>query len=354
MLRKKTKTVKIGSVLIGGGNPIAVQSMTRTFTKEKSATIKQILSLEKADCDIIRVAVPGKEDAKAIKAIKRRINIPLVADIHFNYRLAIMAIESGADKIRINPGTIGSKDNLKEIVSACKDRSIPIRVGVNSGSLEEDLLGKYGHLSGKALVESALRNIKALEGLGFSDIVVSVKSTSVPATISAYRELSQKVDYPLHIGITEAGIGRSGLVRSSVGIGALLSEGIGDTIRVSLTGNPLEEVIVGHYILKSLELKRSGVTIISCPTCGRCRINVEKIAMSIEERTKGIKMPLTVAVMGCAVNGPGEAKEADVGVAGGMKEGIIFRRGSPVKRVPERMIIKALLDEIKMLEGSND
>lgn len=316
-MNKKTRVIKVGNVPIGGGNPVVVQSMTKTFTHDVDSTVAQVHELELAGCQIVRVAVPHEEDALALKDIKQRINIPLVADIHFNYTFALTAIEAGVDKIRINPGNIGSKEAIRAIVSACKERGVPIRIGVNAGSLEKEILTKYKHPTAAALVESALNNIKILEKFSFHDIVVSIKSSSVRATLEAYRLISKKVSYPLHLGVTEAGIPKIGIVRSSIGIGALLAEGIGDTIRVSLTGNPVEEVRVAYEILRALELVRRGVTVISCPTCGRCSIDVEEIAIEIESRTAHIKTPLTVAIMGCEVNGPGEAADADVGLAGG-------------------------------------
>jgi len=346
-VEKKTKTIKIGSLKIGGGNPISVQSMTKTDTSDVSATVKQIKELEAAGCQIVRCAVKNEEDALAISKIKKQISIPLVADIHFNYKLAVIAVNEGADKIRINPGNIGGGEKIKAVVDVCKEAKIPIRVGVNSGSLEKDLLKKYKHPTAEALVESALRNVKILEKLNFKDIVISIKATSVITTIKAYRLLSKKTNYPLHVGITESGIPKTGIIRSSVGIGAILADGIGDTIRVSLTGNPVEEVRVGFEILKSLELIRHGVTIISCPTCGRCNYDVEKVALKIEKRTRRIKSPLKVAIMGCEVNGPGEAADADVGLAGGNGIGIIFRSGEVVRRVPEDEMIDALIDEIE-------
>ena len=349
MKRQDTKVVSIGKVKIGGNNPVAIQSMTKTFTRDVKATIKQIKELEAAGCNIVRCAVADERDALAIKQIKKHINIPLVADIHFNYRLALKAIESGADKIRINPGNIGGPEKLKAVVSACKERKIPIRIGVNSGSLEKDILKKYRHPTAEALVGSAIKNIRILEKLNFRDIVVSIKSTSVPVTIEAYRRLSKKIDYPLHVGITEAGISASGMIRSSVGIGTLLAEGIGDTLRVSLTGDPVTEVIVAKEILKSLELIKSGVTIISCPTCGRCEIDVEKIAKAVQESTRGVKKPVKIAIMGCAVNGPGEASDADVGLAGGKGFGLIFRNGKIVKKVPESRMLEELMKELRKI-----
>jgi len=348
-MKKRTKEIKIGKVLIGGGNPVVVQSMTNTLTHDVAATVAQIHNLEKAGCQIVRVAVPHEEDAQALRKIKDNIHIPLVADIHFNYTYALMAIEAGVDKIRINPGNIGSKEAIKAIVSACKERGVPIRIGVNAGSLEKEILQKYKHPTAKALVESALNNIRILEKLSFHDIVVSIKSSSVPVTLEAYREISKKIKYPLHLGVTEAGIPKIGIVRSSIGIGALLAEGIGDTIRVSLTGNPLEEVRVAFEILKSLDLVERGVTIVSCPTCGRADIDVEAIANEVEKKTSHIKTPLRVAIMGCEVNGPGEAADADVGLAGGRGVGLIFREGTVVRKVPEAEMIEALLDEIESM-----
>ena len=347
MKSQDTKVVSIGKVKIGGHNPVAIQSMTKTFTRDVKATVKQIKELEAAGCQIVRCAIPEEKDALAIKQIKKHIKIPLVADIHFNYRLALIAIEAGADKIRINPGNIGGTEKLKSVVSACKERKIPIRIGVNSGSLEKEILKKYRRPTAEALVESAMKNIRILEKLKFRDIVVSIKSTSVPVTIEAYRMLSKRIDHPLHVGITEAGISTSGIIKSSVGIGALLSEGIGDTIRVSLTGDPVNEVIVGKEILRSLELIKSGVTIISCPTCGRCEIDVEGIAKAVQERTMGVKKPVKIAIMGCAVNGPGEAADADVGLAGGKGTGLIFRNGKIVKKVPESQMVKELMKEVR-------
>jgi len=357
---KKTRIISIGNVKIGGDNPVAVQSMTKTFTHNVKATIKQIKELEKAGCQIVRCAVPQVRDALAIKEIKKHIHIPLVADIQFDHRLALLAIKAGADKIRINPGNIGGTEKLGAVVSVAKEKKIPIRVGVNSGSLEKDILARYKHPTAEALVESALRNIRILERLDFHDIVVSIKSTSVPETIKAYRILSKKVDYPLHVGITEAGIGTAGTVRSTVGIGALLAQGIGDTIRVSLTGDPVKEVVIAREILKSLELIK-GVSVISCPTCGRCKINVEKIAKKIEDRIKGInheversahfmvKKQLKIAIMGCAVNGPGEAADADVGFAGGDKVGLIFRNGKIIKKIKESRAIEEIMNEVRKL-----
>ncbi|MCX5751473.1 MAG: flavodoxin-dependent (E)-4-hydroxy-3-methylbut-2-enyl-diphosphate synthase [Candidatus Saganbacteria bacterium] len=346
-MSRKTKTIKIGKVSIGGNNPIAVQSMTKTFTRDAEATIKQIHALEKSGCQIIRCAVPTKEDALALTAIKKRISIPLVADIHFDYRLALIAVEAGVDKLRINPGNIGSKERIKAVVSAAKERGIPIRIGVNSGSLEKGLLAKYHGPTAESLVESALNEVTILEQLGFEDIVISVKATSVPTTIKAYQLLSQKCNYPLHVGVTEAGIPKLGTVKSAVGIGTLLAMGIGDTIRVSLTADPVEEVILAYEILKALELHKGGVTIISCPTCGRCEIEIKKIVEEIEKKTRHIKEPLTIAIMGCVVNGPGEAKEADLGIAAGKNSGLIFKNGKTVKKVSANKLVAELLKLIK-------
>ncbi|MFC1571785.1 flavodoxin-dependent (E)-4-hydroxy-3-methylbut-2-enyl-diphosphate synthase [Candidatus Margulisiibacteriota bacterium] len=348
--RDKTKVIQVGNLKIGGGNPITVQSMTKTNTSDIDATVKQIHELEKADCQIVRCAVPDKESAEALKEIKKQINIPLVADIHFNHTYALMAAEAGVDKLRINPGNIGDEEKIKAVVDAAKDHKISIRVGVNSGSLEKKIRKRYhGHVTAEGLVKSALNNIKILEKHGFDDIVVSLKATSIPTTIKAYQMMSKKTHYPLHVGITEAGITKVGTIRSAAGIGAILSQGIGDTIRVSLTGDPLEEVKLGYDILKALELTFHGVTIISCPTCGRCDINVVEIAQEIEEKTRHIKQPLTVAIMGCEVNGPGEAADADLGLAGGRGVGLVFREGEVVRKVREDEMVYALLDEIESM-----
>jgi (E)-4-hydroxy-3-methylbut-2-enyl-diphosphate synthase len=324
--------------------------MTKTNTSDINATVKQVHELEKAGCQIVRCAVPDRESAEALKEIKKQINLPLVADIHFNHNYALMAAEAGVDKLRINPGNIGAPEKVKAIVDAAKAHKIPIRVGVNSGSLEKDIRKRYqGHVTAEGLVKSALKNIKVLENLGFYDIVVSIKATSVPTTIKAYQMIAKKIKYPLHVGVTEAGVPRIGTVRSAAGIGAILAQGIGDTIRVSLTSDPLEEVRIGYEILKSLELTFHGVTVISCPTCGRADIDVIKIAQQVEEKTRHVKQPLLVAIMGCEVNGPGEAADADVGLAGGRGVGLIFREGQVVRRVPESEMVDALLDEIESM-----
>jgi len=343
MKRRKTKRVWVGKTPLGGGAPISVQSMTKTDTRDVSATLKQIRKLKRAGCEIVRVAVPDREAALALSSIKRETEIPLVADIHFDYRLALKAMEAGVDKLRINPGNIGAEWKVREIVRVAKERRIPIRVGVNAGSLPRDILTKYKHPSPSALVEAALRQVKRLEDLNFDDIVISLKSFDVPTTVEAYRIISRKTNHPLHLGITEAGLPRSGSVRSALGIGILLAEGIGDTIRVSLTGDPVEEVETGYEILKSLNLREHGPTIISCPTCGRCEIDLISLTKKVERKIKNFGAPLKVAVMGCAVNGPGEAKDADVGIAGAKGYGILFRKGKVVGKVKEKDMVDALL-----------
>jgi (E)-4-hydroxy-3-methylbut-2-enyl-diphosphate synthase len=343
--RNKTVKVRVGSVFIGGGEPVTVQSMTNTDTADVKATVDQIKALEDAGCDIVRVAVQDREAAAALKKIRESVRIPVVADIHFDFRLAIESIKNGADKIRINPGNIGGSDRVREVVSAASERGIPIRVGVNSGSVEKELLEKYGGPTAEAMLESALRNVRLLQSLDFNDIVISAKASSVIATIGVYRMLSRKTEYPLHLGVTEAGTAFCGTIRSSVGIGCLLAEGIGDTIRVSLTGEPVQEVKAGIEILKCLSLK-TGPQLISCPTCGRCRIDLADIAGKVEEALAGVKKDIKVAVMGCAVNGPGEAREADIGVAGGKKGALLFRKGKIVGKIPAESIVEELLKEI--------
>lgn len=348
MQRKKTRKIKIGSIYVGGDYRVTVQSMANTDTRDAEATIGQIKLLEEAGCDIIRVAVPDMEAAEAIKHIKKGINIPLVADIHFDYRLALKSIENGVDALRINPGNIGNIDRVKAVVKAASERNIPIRIGVNSGSLEKPLLEKYG-VTSRALVESALRHVDILEKCGFYDTVISIKSSDVMMMIDAYRMISSNVDYPLHLGVTEAGTIMSGTIKSAVGIGTLLAEGIGDTIRVSLTGDPVEEVKVGRKILKSLGLIKDGVEIISCPTCGRTSIDLIKIANEVESKIADMDKNIKVAIMGCVVNGPGEAREADIGIAGGIGEGLIFKKGKIIKKVPENVLVNELIEEIKKL-----
>jgi (E)-4-hydroxy-3-methylbut-2-enyl-diphosphate synthase len=349
MLRKNTKKIRVGNICIGGDAPVTIQSMTNTDTRDAASTVNQILSLEKAGCEIIRVAVPDMQAAEAIKDIKKEISIPLVADIHFDYRLALKSIENGVDALRINPGNIGSESKIKEVVKAAMEYEIPIRIGVNAGSLEKDLLEKYERPCAEALVESALRHASLLEKNGFYNIVLSVKSSNVIENISSYRLLSDKTDYPLHLGVTEAGTIFSGTVKSSVGIGTLLSEGIGDTIRVSLTDDPLQEIKVGKEILKACGLRKGGIEIISCPTCGRTSIDLIGIAKKAEEALKDIDKTIKVAIMGCVVNGPGEAREADIGIAGGKGEGIIFKKGQILKKVSEEKLLSELIEEIQKL-----
>ena len=349
MKKRKTRRVWVGNVAVGGGAPISVQSMTKTNTRDVSSTIRQIKKLQKAGCEIIRVAVQDTDAVKALPQIKQKINIPLVADIHFDYRLALKAVDSGVDKLRINPGNIGAKWKVKEIVKVASQRKIPIRIGVNAGSVPRDILAKYKKASAKALVEAAVRHIKILEDLNFNDIVVSVKAFDVPTTIQAYELIAGEKNYPLHLGITEAGLPQAGAIRSALGIGLLLARGIGDTIRVSLTGDPVEEVRVGQEILKSLNLRDFGPTIISCPTCGRCEIDLISLTKKVEQKVKNINAPLKIAVMGCVVNGPGEARYADIGIAGGKGYGILFRKGKNIGKVKEKDLIKALLNEVKGL-----
>ena len=347
--RKITRSVKVGNLLIGGGNNVVIQSMCNTDTRNVKETVAQIKRLEEAGCEMVRVAVPDMEAAKAIGEIKKEISIPLVADIHFDYRLALEAMEQGIDKVRINPGNIGSEEKIRAVVEKAKEKHIPIRIGVNSGSLEKDLLEKYRHVTPEALVESALKHVRILERYDFHDIVISIKASSVPFSIAAYSLLSQKVDYPLHVGITEAGTVWGGTVKSAVGIGSILAMGIGDTIRVSLTGDPVEEIKAAKEILKSLELRKFGVEFVSCPTCGRTQIDLVSIASQVEEKCRKINKNIKVAVMGCVVNGPGEAREADIGIAGGKGEGLIFKKGEIIKKVPENQLIDALMAEIEKL-----
>ncbi|MBR1661320.1 MAG: flavodoxin-dependent (E)-4-hydroxy-3-methylbut-2-enyl-diphosphate synthase [Acidaminococcaceae bacterium] len=346
MERRKTRQIQIGSVTVGGNKPIAVQSMTNTKTQDVNATLQQIRLLAEAGCDIIRCAVPDMDAAFALKEIVKGSPIPVIADIHFDYRLALQAIDSGVHGLRLNPGNIGGTEKVKAVVEAARGRNIPIRIGVNAGSLPKDLLEKYGHPTPEALVEAAWRHIRILEEMDYRNIKISLKCHDVPLTLAAYRLLASQCDYPLHVGITEAGTAKSGIIKSAVGIGALLAEGIGDTIRVSLTGDPLNEVKVGFEILKSLGLRTYGPTLISCPTCGRTSIDLEKLANTVEQRLAGIRDPISVAVMGCIVNGPGEAREADVGIAGGKGEGLVFRKGQVIKKVPEDCLVNELFKEI--------
>lgn len=347
--RKMTRQISIGDVKIGGGAPISVQSMTNTKTTDTNATVAQIKALVDAGCDIVRVAVPDMSAAENIYNIKSQVDVPLVADIHFDYRLALKAIEQGIDALRINPGNIGDEERVKAVVEAAKTRNILIRIGVNAGSLDKKLLAKYGKVTAEALVESALEHIRILEKLNFYDIKISLKAHDVPLTLDAYRLMSETVDYPLHLGITEAGTVNTGIIKSAVGIGALLAEGIGDTFRISLTGDPVNEVKVANEILKALGLKEYGPTLISCPTCGRCNINLPSIAEKVEQRLSGITKPIKVAVMGCVVNGPGEARDADIGIAGGKGEGLVFRKGEVINKVAEDKLVDALFEELDKL-----
>ena len=347
--RTKAKVIRIGDRCIGGDYPIAIQSMCNTKTEDVKATVAQILALEAAGCEIIRVAVPTMEAAEAITEIKKQIHIPLVADIHFDYRLAIAAIEHGVDKIRINPGNIGSDDRVKAVADACRQRGIPIRIGVNSGSLEKEILAKYGHPTPEALCDSALYHASLLEKFDFNDIVLSMKSSTVSTMIKAYELAAERCDYPLHLGVTEAGTERMGIIKSSAGIGALLLHGIGDTIRVSLTADPVKEVYAAHDILKALDIEKDGVQFVSCPTCGRTRIDLVKIANEVEDKLRNCKKNIKVAVMGCVVNGPGEAREADIGIAGGDGCGLVFKKGEILRKVPEDKLVDALLEEVEKL-----
>jgi (E)-4-hydroxy-3-methylbut-2-enyl-diphosphate synthase len=338
-----------GGVQIGGGAPVVVQSMTKTDSRDVEATVDQIHALEEEGCEIVRIAVPDMECCRRLGEIRARIGIPLVADIHFDYRLALTAIDEGIDKLRLNPGNIGGRERIAEVVKAAGGRGIPIRIGVNAGSLERDLLSRYGHPTAEAMVESARRHIRLFEELDFHDIVISLKGFDIPMTIDACRRLSRVVDYPLHVGITEAGVPPWGSIRSAVGLGILLAEGIGDTIRVSLTSNPVEEVRVAYEILKALGLREKGPIIISCPVCGRCEVDIESMAGRVVEELRGCDAPLRVAVMGCEVNGPGEAREADVGIAAGRNGGILFVRGEKIRRVAKDELIDALLAEVRIL-----
>lgn len=348
MKRNKTKQIKVGNVLIGGQNKVVIQSMCNTKTTDVDATIKQILNLEKVGCEIIRVACPTIEDAKSIKEIKKRIHIPIVADIHFDYKIALEAVKSGVDKIRINPGNIGSTENVKKVVDACKKKNIPIRIGVNSGSLEKELLEKYGHPTAEAMVESAKRHVDILEKLDFRNICISLKASDLDLCIKAYELASKTFPYPLHIGITEAGTAFSGTIKSSIGLGVLLREGIGDTIRVSLADDPIEEVKVAKEILKDCNLLKLP-KLVACPTCGRTQIDLIPLVKEVEEYLQTVNKDITVAVMGCAVNGPGEAREALVGIAGGIKEGLLFKKGKIIKKIPQEEIVEVLKREIEKL-----
>lgn len=355
MLREETRSVQVGNLTIGGNNHVVIQSMCNTKTKNVEATIKQINTLEQAGCELVRVAVFDKEDAYAIKEIKKGIHIPLVADIHFDYKLALIAIESGIDKVRINPGNIGSIEKVKAVVDACKEKHIPIRIGVNGGSLEKEILEKYGEPTPEGMVESAMKHVKILEDLDFHDIVISLKSSNTMLTIKAYELASKTFPYPLHVGVTEAGTALGGTIKSSLGIGTLLYEGIGNTIRVSLSDDPVEEIKVAKILLKELGLLKGVPTLVSCPTCGRIQYDLIPIAKEMEDFLKDIHLDITVAIMGCAVNGPGEARHADIGIAGGVGEGLLIKHGEIVKRVKQEDMVQTLKDEIlKMVEEKSE
>lgn len=348
-MRKQKRIVNIGGVKIGGDNPVAIQSMCNTDTRDVKATVNQIHELENAGCEIIRVAVPDMVAAKAVADIKKQIHIPLVVDIHFDYRLALECMKNGADKVRINPGNIGDRDRVKQVVEMAKEREIPIRIGVNGGSLERELLQKYGGVTADALVESAMGHVAILDELNFNNVVVSIKISDVPKMLCAYRKFNEISDIPLHIGVTESGTLKGGTVKSVVGIGALLAEGIGDTMRVSLTANPVEEIYAAYDIQKVLGMRKTGAEIVSCPTCGRTQLDLISIANEVEKRAANIDKPIKIAVMGCAVNGPGEAREADIGIAGGKGEGLIFKKGEIIKKVPQDSLVDELMKEIETL-----
>ena len=346
LYREKTKVIKIGNKVIGGGNPIMIQSMTNTKTEDVAATVNQILRLQDAGCDIIRCTVPNIDAARAIAEIKKEISIPLVADIHFDYRMAIAAMENGADKIRINPGNIGSKERVAEVVRVAKERNIPIRVGVNSGSLEKELVEKYHGVTAEGIVESALDKVRMIENMDYDNLVISIKSSDVLMSVKAHELLAGKTPYPLHVGITESGTVTSGNIKSSIGLGIILHEGIGDTIRVSLTGDPIEEIKSAKLILRTLGLRKGGIEVVSCPTCGRTNIDLIGLAAQVENLVQNYDLDIKVAVMGCAVNGPGEAKEADIGIAGGVGEGLLIKKGEIVRKVPENELLATLKHEL--------
>lgn len=346
MLREKTKVIRIGDVCIGGNHPIAIQSMCNTKTEDVKATVEQIHALEAVGCEIIRVAVPTMEAAQAIKEIKKQIHIPLVGDIHFDYRLAIEAMKNGVDKIRINPGNIGSPDRVKAVIDTAKAYHVPIRVGVNSGSLEKNIIEKYGHVTAEGIVESALDKVRMIEAMDYDQMVISIKSSDVLMCVKAHELIAEQTDYPLHVGITESGTLISGNIKSAVGLGIMLNEGIGNTIRVSLTGDPVEEIKSAKLILRTLGLRKGGIEVVSCPTCGRTQIDLIGLANQVENMVQGYDLDLKVAVMGCVVNGPGEAREADLGIAGGIGEGLLIRKGEVIKKVPEGELLGALKDAL--------
>ena len=347
MYRQDTRIVRIGNVEIGGGNPIRMQSMTNTRTEDVEATVGQILRLEQAGCEIIRCTVPNEEAAKALAQIKKRIHIPLVADIHFDYKMAIAAMENGADKIRINPGNIGGPDKVRAVVEAAKNRDIPIRVGVNSGSLEKPFLEKYGGVTAAGIVESALEKVHMIEAQGYDNLVISIKSSDVLMCVKAHEMLADKTRYPLHVGITESGTVLSGSIKSAIGLGLILNQGIGDTIRVSLTGDPVEEIRAAKLILRTLGLRKGGIEVVSCPTCGRTKIDLIGLASKVEKLVEDYPLDIKVAVMGCAVNGPGEAREADIGIAGGEGEGLLIKKGEIIRKVPEEQLLEVLKEELE-------
>ncbi|EPR10227.1 flavodoxin-dependent (E)-4-hydroxy-3-methylbut-2-enyl-diphosphate synthase [Ruminiclostridium papyrosolvens] len=347
--RKQTKKIRVGDIFIGGDSPISVQSMTNTDTRDVKATVDQIKRLEEAGCDIVRLAILDNEAATAIGEIKKLVKIPLVADIHYDYRLAVECMKNGVDKIRLNPGNIGGNDRVRIVAGMAKERGIPIRIGVNSGSVEKGILEKFGGVTAEGMVESALAHVAMLEDVDFNDIAISIKASSVPMTIAAYRLLSEKCSYPLHVGVTEAGTVYKGTIKSAVGIGCLLAEGIGDTIRVSLTGDPVEEIKAGKQILKSLGLLKEGVEVVSCPTCGRTQVNLIDIANSIEPLLEKLNKNIKVAIMGCAVNGPGEAKDADIGIAGGVNEVLLFKKGRIIRKIPQENVVEELIKEISQM-----
>ena len=346
MHREHTRKVRIGDREIGGGSPILIQSMTNTRTQDVEATVAQILELERAGCEIIRCTVPDEEAAKALREIKKQIHIPLVADIHFDYKMAIAAMENGADKIRINPGNIGSADKVKAVADVARERNIPIRVGVNSGSLERNLVEKYGGVTAEGIVESALDKVHMLEEMNFDNLVISIKSSDVMMSVKAHELLAARTNYPLHVGITEAGTVNSGNIKSAIGLGLILNQGIGDTLRVSLAGDPVEEIKSARLILRTLGLRKGGIEVVSCPTCGRTRIDLIGLASKVEKLVEDYPLDIKVAVMGCAVNGPGEAREADLGVAGGLGEGLLFKKGEILRKVPEEQLLEALREEL--------
>lgn len=350
MYRERTKVIQIGNRVIGGGNPILIQSMTNTRTEDVKATVEQIHRLEMAGCDIIRCAVPSSEAAASLAEIRKNISIPLVADIHFDYRLAIAAIENGADKIRINPGNIGSEEKIRAVVDAAREHNVPIRVGVNSGSLEKEIIAKYGRVTAQGLVESALDKVKRIEDMGYDRLVISIKSSDVMMCVRAHELIAEQTDYPLHVGITESGTVNSGNIKSALGLGIILYQGIGDTIRVSLTGDPIEEIKSARLILKTLGYRTGGIEVVSCPTCGRTQIDLIKLATQVEEMTADLDLNLKVAVMGCAVNGPGEAREADIGIAGGNGVGLLIKHGEIIRKVPEAELLHTLRDELEHWE----